>query len=169
MIGRTEHKSNDVHLLLIQLICRPTKRPPSICNATPLHAQMVLPNGASKIRLFPSMLLPTNLNSSFRGHIYPKCVVRRFCAFWHLKYLKYASASISLETNISEGRCKARFDEQLYLDVFIKMNGLVVDVVLHEVVIDTWQQRHFWQGEDVHELLHGVTVRALYGRSEELY
>lgn len=48
------------------------------------------------------------------------------------------------------------------------MNRLVVDVVLQEVVINTRQQSHFWQGEDIHELLHGVTVRALHERSEEL-
>lgn len=38
------------------------------------------------------------------------------------------------------------------------MHRLVVDVVLHEEVVDTAQEGHLWQGEDVHELLHGVAV-----------
>lgn len=49
-----------------------------------------------------------------------------------------------------------------YLDIFVKMNGLVVDIVLHKIVIHTGEKRHFWKGEDIHELLHCVTMRALY-------
>lgn len=139
---------------------------------------MAHPNGSSKIRLFLSMLLTTNLNSTFRSHIYPKCVLKRSCAFWHLRYPKYDSTHSLTETDIGEGNLDfwiirrvllwytTRFEEQLYLDVFIKMNRLIVNVVLHEVVINAWQQRHFWQGEDIHELLHGVAVRALYGEIE---
>lgn len=47
------------------------------------------------------------------------------------------------------------------LDVFVEVDRLVVDVVLHEVVVDTAEQGHLGQGEDVHELLHGVTLGAL--------
>lgn len=49
----------------------------------------------------------------------------------------------------------------LHLDVFIQVDGLVVDVVSHEEVVDAGQQRHLWQREDVHELLQGVAVGAL--------
>ncbi len=140
---------------------------------------MGYPNGSSKIRLFLSVLLTTNLNSTLRSHIYPKCVLKRSCAFWHLRYPKYDSThSVSLGTDISDGNLgflivrwvllwyMTLFEEQLYLNVFIKMNRLVVDVVLHEVVSNAWEQCHFWQGEDIHELLHGVAVRALYGEIE---
>lgn len=47
---------------------------------------------------------------------------------------------------------------QTDLHVFVQMHRLVVDVVLHEEVVDTAQEGHLWQGEDVHELLHGVAV-----------
>lgn len=48
-----------------------------------------------------------------------------------------------------------------HLDVFVQVHRLVVDVVLQEVLIHTGQQGHLGQREDIHELLHGVSVRAL--------
>lgn len=54
---------------------------------------------------------------------------------------------------------------QTDLHVFVQVHRLVVDVVLHEEVVYAAQKGHLWQGEDVHELLHGVTVRALQDRS----
>lgn len=41
------------------------------------------------------------------------------------------------------------------------MDRLIVDIVLHEEVIDTAQEGHLRQGEYVHELFHGVAVGAL--------
>lgn len=41
------------------------------------------------------------------------------------------------------------------------MHRLVVDVVLHEVVVNTREQGHLRQGEDVHELLHSVAMGTL--------
>jgi len=52
-------------------------------------------------------------------------------------------------------------DRSVYLDVFIQVDGLVVDVVSHEEVVDAGQQRHLRQREDVHELLQGVAMGAL--------
>lgn len=48
-----------------------------------------------------------------------------------------------------------------HLDVFVQVDGLIVDVVFQEVLVHTGQQRHLRQGEDVHELLHGVSVGTL--------
>ena len=55
----------------------------------------------------------------------------------------------------------------VYLDVFIQVDGLVVNVVSHEEVVDAGQQRHLRQGEDVHELLQGVAMGALWGKGTE--
>lgn len=38
------------------------------------------------------------------------------------------------------------------------MDWLIVNVVLHEEVIDAGQEGHLWQGEYVHELFHGVAM-----------
>ena len=48
-----------------------------------------------------------------------------------------------------------------HLHVFVEMDWLVVDVVPHEEVIDAGQEGHLRQGEDVHELFHGLAVGAL--------
>lgn len=47
------------------------------------------------------------------------------------------------------------------LDVFVQVDRLIVDVVLQKVFVHAGQQAHLGQGEDVHELLHGVPVGAL--------
>jgi hypothetical protein len=47
------------------------------------------------------------------------------------------------------------------------VDGLVVNVVSHEEVVDAGQQRHLRQGEDVHELLQGVAMGALWGKGTE--
>lgn len=49
------------------------------------------------------------------------------------------------------------------------MHRLVVDVVLHEEIVHAGQEGHLRQGENVHELLHGVTVGALQRREETVY
>lgn len=49
----------------------------------------------------------------------------------------------------------------VHLHVFVEMHRLIVDVVLHEEVVDTTQESHLGQGEYVHELFHGVAVGAL--------
>lgn len=51
----------------------------------------------------------------------------------------------------------------VHLYVFVEMDWLVVDVVPHEEVIDTAQEGHLRQGENVHELFHAVAVGALQG------
>lgn len=56
-----------------------------------------------------------------------------------------------------------------HLHIFIEVHRLVVDVVLHEEVVNAGQKGHLRQGENVHELLHGVTVRALQHREVTLY
>lgn len=56
----------------------------------------------------------------------------------------------------------------LHLHVFVEVHRLVVDVVLHEEVVHTGQKSHLRQGENVHELLHGVTVGALRHREATL-
>lgn len=48
------------------------------------------------------------------------------------------------------------------LDVFVQVDRLIVDVVLQKVLVHAGQQAHLGQGEDVHELLHGVPVGALW-------
>lgn len=48
-----------------------------------------------------------------------------------------------------------------HLDVFVQVHGLIVNVVLQKVLVHTGQQGHLRQGEDVHELLHGVSVGTL--------
>lgn len=48
-----------------------------------------------------------------------------------------------------------------HLYVFVQMHRLIVNVVLEEVFVHTGQEGHLWQGEDVHELLHGVSMRTL--------
>lgn len=52
-------------------------------------------------------------------------------------------------------------NERVHLHVFVEVDGLVVDVVPHEEIIDAGQEGHFREGEDVHELFHGVPVRTL--------
>lgn len=56
-----------------------------------------------------------------------------------------------------------------YLYVFVEMHRLIVDVVLHKEVVNAGQERHLRQGEYVHELLHGVAMRALQDREATLY
>lgn len=53
-----------------------------------------------------------------------------------------------------------------HLDVLVEMDGLIVDVILQKVLVDTGQEGHLGQGEDVHELLHGVSVRTLQAGRE---
>lgn len=57
----------------------------------------------------------------------------------------------------------------LHLHVFVEVHRLVVDVVLHEEIVDAGQKGHLRQGENVHELLHGVTVGALQHRRYVLF
>lgn len=54
------------------------------------------------------------------------------------------------------------------LHIFVQMHRLVVDVVLHEEVVNAGQQGHLRQGEDVHELLHGVAVGALQDGADHI-
>lgn len=54
----------------------------------------------------------------------------------------------------------------LHLHVFVEVHRLVVDVVLHEEIVHAGQKGHLRQGENVHELLHGVTVGALQHRED---
>lgn len=56
-----------------------------------------------------------------------------------------------------------------YLYIFVEMHRLVVDVVLHEEVVNAGQESHLRQGEYVHELFHGVAMRALQDREATLY
>lgn len=49
------------------------------------------------------------------------------------------------------------------------MDRLIVNVVLHEEVIDTAQEGHLWQGEYVHELLHGVPMRTLQDKNSHCH
>lgn len=46
------------------------------------------------------------------------------------------------------------------------MHWLVVDVMPHEEVVDAAQEGHLRQGEDVHELLHGVAMGTLQDRDD---
>lgn len=55
-----------------------------------------------------------------------------------------------------------------HLHVFVEVHRLIVDVVLHEEVVHAGQKGHLRQGENVHELLHGVTVGALQHREATL-
>lgn len=48
-----------------------------------------------------------------------------------------------------------------YLDVFVEVDGLVVDIVLHEVVINGTQKVHLWERKDVHILFHCVAMGTL--------
>lgn len=48
-----------------------------------------------------------------------------------------------------------------HLDVFVQMDRFIVDVVLEEVFVHAGEEGHLRQGEDVHELLHGVSMRTL--------
>lgn len=41
------------------------------------------------------------------------------------------------------------------------MDRLIVNVVLQKVLVHTGQEGHLRQGEDVHELFHGVSVGTL--------
>lgn len=59
--------------------------------------------------------------------------------------------------------------QRVYLYVFVEMDWLVVDVVPHEEVIDTGQKSHLRQGEYVHELFHGVSMRALQDSDSHNY
>lgn len=56
-----------------------------------------------------------------------------------------------------------------YLYVFVEMHRLIVDVVLHKEVVNAGQEGHLRQGEYVHELFHGVAMRALQDREATLY
>lgn len=47
------------------------------------------------------------------------------------------------------------------LDIFVEMHRLIVNVVLHEVIINARQQGHLRQREDVHELFHTVSMGTL--------
>lgn len=47
------------------------------------------------------------------------------------------------------------------LDIFVEMHRLIVNVVLHEVIIDTRQQGHLRQREYIHELFHSVSMGTL--------
>lgn len=58
---------------------------------------------------------------------------------------------------------------RLHLHVFVEVHRLIVDVVLHEEVVHAGEKGHLRQGENVHELLHGVTVGALQHREATLY
>lgn len=53
-----------------------------------------------------------------------------------------------------------------HLHVFVEVDGLIVDVVLHEVVIHTQQESHLRQRENIHELLHGVVVWTLWDENQ---
>ena len=57
-------------------------------------------------------------------------------------------------------------NKRVHLDVFVEMHGLVVDVMPHEEVVDTGQEGHLRQGENVHELLHGVAMGTLQDRDD---
>lgn len=48
------------------------------------------------------------------------------------------------------------------------MYWLIVDVVLHEEIVNAGQEGHLRQGEDVHELLHGVAVGALQDDADHI-
>lgn len=48
------------------------------------------------------------------------------------------------------------------------MDRLVVDVVLQEVFVHAGQEGHLRQREDVHELLHGVSMGTLRGKGVTL-
>lgn len=54
-----------------------------------------------------------------------------------------------------------RHNKTAHLYVLVEMDGLIVDIVPHEEVVDTRQKGHLRQGEDVHELLHCMAVCAL--------
>lgn len=47
------------------------------------------------------------------------------------------------------------------LDIFVQVDRFIVDVVLQKVFVHTGQEGHLGQGEDVHELLHGVSMGTL--------
>lgn len=82
-----------------------------------------------------------------------------------------ASTKTSLTLELSSERLPASsflpklVKMQTDLHVFVQVHRLVVNVVLHEEVVYAAQKGHLWQGEDVHELFHGVTMRALQDRS----
>lgn len=57
----------------------------------------------------------------------------------------------------------------LHLQVFVEVHWLIVDVVLHEEIVHAGQKGHLRQGENVHELLHGVAVGALQHRQDTVY
>ena len=56
-----------------------------------------------------------------------------------------------------------------HLHVFVEMHWLIVDIVPHEEVVDTGQQGHLRQGENVHELLHGLAMGALQDSDKQHY
>lgn len=53
---------------------------------------------------------------------------------------------------------------RIYLYVFVEMDGLVIDVVPHEEVVDTREECHLRQREYVHELFHSVAMYTLQDR-----
>lgn len=58
---------------------------------------------------------------------------------------------------------RQNYNRVVHLYVFVEVDGLVVDVVAHEEVVDAGQERHLRQGEYVHELFHGVAMGTLPG------
>lgn len=52
-----------------------------------------------------------------------------------------------------------RHREETHRDVLVEVNRVVLDAVGDEEVVCSGQQRHLWDGEDVHELLHPRTLR----------
>lgn len=76
--------------------------------------------------------------------------------------------SARLEKRLFAGGTESSSFYGLHLHVFVEVHRLVVDVVLHEEVVDAGQEGHLRQGENVHELLHGVTVGALQHRDATL-
>lgn len=48
--------------------------------------------------------------------------------------------------------------KRVHLYIFVEVNWLIVNIMLHEEVIDTGQQGHLRQGEYIHELFHCVPM-----------
>lgn len=72
------------------------------------------------------------------------------------------SADVSSDHYTPKDQRKVKwYDESFYLHVFVEMDRLIVDVVPHEEIIDTGQKSHLRQGEYVHELFHGMSMRTL--------
>lgn len=50
---------------------------------------------------------------------------------------------------------------RIHLHIFVEVDRLVVNIVLHEKIINAGQQGHLRQGENVHELFHALAVGTL--------